>query len=270
MASIQTFTDVNGTRLYYEVAGSGNPVIFIHGFGADSRVWDSQFKTFAEHYLVIRYDIRGHGKSAVPSGERYSHADDLKALLEHLNIPQASVIGQSLGGGIALDFALAYPEKTTSIVLVDSTLDGYQWSNEWNESWIPIYSEFAKSGASACLPVLLAHPLFAPGFRQPALKARLAEILSDYSGWHIMNPDPVIAGDPPAIQCLDQIQARVLILIGELDLPDFHAMSNILLEKIPNARKIEFVDTGHVLPMEAPEKFNEIVLSFLVSDRDHF
>jgi pimeloyl-ACP methyl ester carboxylesterase len=245
-SSRQTFADVGGIRLYYEMAGSGNPVILIHGFGADSRVWDSQFRTFAGHYLVIRYDLRGHGKSAVPGGERYSHAGDLKALLEYLNIPQASVVGQSLGGGIALDFALTDPEKITSLVLVDSTVDGYPWSNEWYESWEPIYKEYAASGARASLPMLLAHPLFAPGFRKPAVKARLAEILSGYSGWHIMNHDPVIAVDPPAIQCLDKIHAPVLILIGQLDLPDFHAMSDILVEKIPNARKTEFADTGHV------------------------
>jgi 3-oxoadipate enol-lactonase len=83
---------------------------------------------------VIRYDIRGHGKSAVPSGEAYSHVNDLNALLEHLNISKVSCIGHSLGGGIAIDFALAYPEKTTSIVLVDSTIDGYQLSDEWNDS----------------------------------------------------------------------------------------------------------------------------------------
>jgi len=263
---MQAIADVSGTRLYYEMAGSGSPVVFIHGFGSDSRVWDSQFKAFAEQHLVIRYDFRGHGKSAVPSGDAYSHADDLNALLEHLNIPQASVIGHSLGGGIALDFALAYPEKTSCIVLADPTVDGYQWY-EWNESWMPIFKEYATSGASTSLPMLLAHPLFAPGFRQNGVKARLTEILSGYSGWHIINTDPVIAGDPPAIQRLDQIQAPVLILIGILDLPDFHAIGTILLEKIPNAQKIEFADTGHVLPMEAPEKFNEIVLSFLESDK---
>jgi 3-oxoadipate enol-lactonase len=268
MPLIQSFAEVNGTRLYYEMAGSGNPVIFIHGFGADSRVWDAQFKDFAEQYLVIRYDIRGHGKSAVPSGEAYSHVNDLNALLAHLNISKVSCIGHSLGGGIAIDFALAYPEKTTSIVLVDSTIDGYQLSDEWNDSWAPVYTEFAVSGASKALPILLAHPIFASCFRQAALKARLTEILSDYSGWHILNHDPFIASDPPAAQCLSQIQTKVLILVGELDLPDFHAMSNKLFKEIPNAKKIAFRDTGHVLPMEAPEKFKEVVIRFFEGNRE--
>jgi pimeloyl-ACP methyl ester carboxylesterase len=229
-------------------------------------VWDAQFQTFAEHYRVIRYDLRGHGKSAIPGGESYSHAGDLKALLDHLNIQRAFIIGQSLGGEIAINFALAYPETAARIVLVDPSLDGYDWSSEWGESWLPIYAEYARSGASASLPMLLAHPLFAPGFRNPAMKGRLGEILSDYSGWHILNDDPVIEENPPAIERLDQIRAQVLILIGHLDLPDFHAISDILLEKIPRAQKIEFVDAGHVLPMEAPDKVNKAVLSFLLSD----
>jgi pimeloyl-ACP methyl ester carboxylesterase len=263
--AIQTFADVGGTRLYYETAGSGSPLVFIHGFGSDSRVWEAQFEPFAQQYLAIRYDIRGHGKSALPGGEPYSHTADLKALLDHLNVPQATIIGQSMGGEIAIDFALTYPEKTASLVLVDSTIGGYAWSEEWADSWIPIYQEFATSGASAALPLLIAHPLFAPGFRQPAVKAHLGKILSEYSGWHILNSDPVIDNQPPAIECLERIQAQTLILVGQLDLPDFHAMSDLLAQKIPQSRKIEFAGAGHVLPMEEPEKFNGIVLSFLRS-----
>jgi len=263
--SIQAYVDVSEGRLYVEQAGSGNPIVFIHGFGADSRVWDCQFEAFARRNHVIRIDLRGHGMSDVPDGKAYSYAEDLNRLLEQLHIPQACIIGQSLGGGIALEFALAYPQKTSSLVLVDSTLDGYTWSTEWTESWTPIYREFAIAGANAALPKLLAHPLFAPGFRQSALKARLSDILAGYSGWHILNEDPVIESDPPAIQLLEKIQAPTLILVGELDLPDFHAISDILEKKIPNAQKVELDDVGHVLPMEAPEACNRIILNFLES-----
>jgi 3-oxoadipate enol-lactonase len=263
MPPSQAFAEVNGSRLYYEIRGSGKPVVFLHGFGSDSSVWDAQFEVFAEYYLVIRYDLRGHGKSAVPSGEPYTHAADLDALLGHLDLPQAHVIGQSLGGGIALDFALAYPEKATSLVLADPTLDGYPWSQEWNDSWTPIFTAFVTSGPSVSLPLLLAHPMFAPAFRQPSVKARLTQIFSAYSGWHITNTDPLIVSGTPALQRLHQIRVRVLVLVGELDLPDYQEISNLLLQKIPNAQKIEFSDTGHVLPMEAPGKFNETVLDFL-------
>jgi 3-oxoadipate enol-lactonase len=267
MPPIQAYAEVNGTCLYYETAGSGTPVVLIHGSGSDLRLWDAQVETSAEQYLVLRYDLRGHGKSAVPGNEPYAHAADLDALLGHLNLPQAHVIGLSLGGEIALNFALAYPEKTMNLVLAGPALEGYQWSKENDDSWVPIRTAMATAGVRASLPLVLAHPIFAPGFRQPSVKERLAEILSDYSGWHITNADPLIVNNPPTIERLDQIRARSLILIGELDLPDFQVISDLLAEKMPKAQKIEFRDAGHMLPMEAPEKFNETVLGFLESDK---
>jgi pimeloyl-ACP methyl ester carboxylesterase len=124
---IQTgFAELNGTRLYYEVAGSGAALAFVHGFSLDTRMWDDQFEAFAERYRVVRYDARGFGKSALPGSEKYMHAADLKALLEQLGIDRASVVGLSMGGGIAIDFALTYPEATRALVLVDSTLGGFR------------------------------------------------------------------------------------------------------------------------------------------------
>src|SRR5689334_19941744 len=111
--------EVNHTRLYYEVAGSGPPLVLIHGFDLDTRMWDDQFEVFAQHYRVVRYDVRGFGKSARPT-EPYAHEEDLKALLDYLGIAQAHIVGMSMGGGIAIDFTLTYPEMTRTLILVDS------------------------------------------------------------------------------------------------------------------------------------------------------
>ncbi|MEK7328872.1 MAG: alpha/beta hydrolase, partial [Chloroflexota bacterium] len=96
------FAEVNGTRLYYEVAGSGQPLVLIHGFSLDTRMWGDQFETFARHYQVVRYDLRGFGQSAVPSNEPYTHADDLNNLLHYLKIDSVHLVGLSLGGGVAI------------------------------------------------------------------------------------------------------------------------------------------------------------------------
>src|SRR3712207_1103532 len=101
------FAAVNGTRLYYEVAGEGTPVALIHGFTLDTRMWDDQFLPLAAHYRVVRYDARGFGRSDLPTGEPYSPHDDLRALLEHLGLGPAAITGLSMGGGIAADFAIA-------------------------------------------------------------------------------------------------------------------------------------------------------------------
>ena len=118
--------EVNDTRLYYEVSGSGHPLVLIHGLALDTRMWDDQFQAFSEYYRVIRFDLRGFGNSTLPTGDQYAYFDDLFALLNYLDISQAHILGLSLGGSVAVDFALAYPEATSSLILVDvSGLDGF-------------------------------------------------------------------------------------------------------------------------------------------------
>ena len=103
-ADIQTrLVEVNGTQLYYEIAGTGPAVVLLHPGNLDRRIWDEQFQLFAERYRVIRYDVRGHGKSAQPT-RPYSDTEDLFQLLQLLQIKKASLVGLSLGGRISIDF----------------------------------------------------------------------------------------------------------------------------------------------------------------------
>jgi pimeloyl-ACP methyl ester carboxylesterase len=258
----QAFAEVNGTRLYYEIAGSGHPLVLIHGFTLDTRMWDDQFEAFAQHYRVVRYDMRGYGKSAVPTDESYSQTDDLKALLEHLGIDLAHVLGQSRGGAVAIDFAPAYPEATSALVLVDPVLGGHSWSQEAARTDGAVWETAAKSGVEAGKAQWLAHPLFAPAQEKPEVAARIGQMVSDYSGWHLINTDPVRYADPPAVQRLHEISTPTLVVVGERDLPDFHAIADTL-QQIPDARKVVLPGVGHMCNMENPTKFNEVVLDFL-------
>src|SRR5512146_1748629 len=97
--------EVNGTKLYYEIAGTGHALVLIHGGAVDRRAWDDQFSVFAKHYKVMRYDVRGSGKSAQPV-KPFSNAEDLHALLRFLKIDKTYLAGISRGGGIAFDFTL--------------------------------------------------------------------------------------------------------------------------------------------------------------------
>lgn len=91
------YADVNKTRLYYEIVGSGETLILLHAFGMDTRQWDDQFELFSQHYRVIRFDLRGFGKSAVPTQVPYTHMEDLKALLDYLEINKAHILGHCYG-----------------------------------------------------------------------------------------------------------------------------------------------------------------------------
>jgi pimeloyl-ACP methyl ester carboxylesterase len=253
---------VNGTRLYYEVAGSGHPLVLIHGFTLDTRMWDGQFDAFAKRYRVIRYDARGFGKSAGPTGESYAPADDLRALLEQLGVERAHILGLSMGGGLAVDFALAYPEATSSLIAVNSLLGGYQWQ-EFGATIEAMFSAATESGVDAARAVWLNSPLFEPALEKPDVASRIKQIVGDYSGWHFVNEDPAIAPAPPAIQRLGEIAGPTLVLVGERDLPDFHAIADTLAHGIPNARKVVLPGVGHMSNMEDPSGFNEAVLGFL-------
>src|SRR5438876_5964570 len=124
------FANVNGGSLYYEVTGAGTPVVLIPGFTLDTRMWDSQVEAFARRHQIIRYDLRGAGKSPPPTGP-YSQYEDLAALLGHLGVGKAHIVGLSLGGAIAIDFALAMPEAVLSLIPVDaSSVGGYPWPAE--------------------------------------------------------------------------------------------------------------------------------------------
>src|SRR5690625_2614604 len=113
--------------LYYEVDGKGNPVILIHSGGADLRDWTNVAPLFANDYKVIAYDGRGAGKSPDPT-EDVNCVEELKELMEHLKISEATIVGHSMGGQIATDFALEYPEKVSELILIAPALSGFNYS----------------------------------------------------------------------------------------------------------------------------------------------
>lgn len=262
-AAVSGFAEVAGTRLYYETAGSGPPLVLVHGFTLDSRMWDDQFEAFSRRYRVVRYDLRGFGRSDLPAGEGYTHPDDLEALLDRLGMARAHVLGLSMGGWIATHFALTRPERVGGLVLADAALIGFRWSPAWKERWRAIEAKAAQAGRAAANRLWLDHPLFAPARETPEVASRLSRIISEYSGWHWANRDPHRAIDPPDIQRLDRVRSPTLIVIGERDLPDFQATAAALQQGIPGAATLLLPGVGHMSSMEAPRRFNEAVRGFL-------
>ena len=104
-------------HIYYEVQGKGRTVVLLHGGGTDSKMWDEQFTFLARHFRVIRYDQRGWGRSSKPE-KPFHPVDDLYRLLRHLKVKRASLVGLSMGSGVALNFALEYPKMLEKLVLV--------------------------------------------------------------------------------------------------------------------------------------------------------
>lgn len=251
-------------RLYYEDEGAGAAVVFIPGHTLDTCMWDSQAEAFAARHRVIRYDLPGAGRSPPPTG-RYRHHDDLKALLDHLGIAKAHIVGLSLGAGIAVDFALACPEATLSLVPVaPSMVSGYPWPSELDALFAPISAAAARGDIAEAKRLWLAADWFAPALKIPACAEALRRIVGDYSGWHFHNKNPVERIKPPATERLEKISAPTLVIAGALDLPYYNlALAETLAQRIPNARKLVIPGVGHMTNMEDPARFNAAVLAFI-------
>ncbi|MGA7730598.1 MAG: alpha/beta hydrolase [Chloroflexia bacterium] len=259
----QGFAEVNQTRLYYEVAGAGQPLVLVHGFSLDTRMWDDQYEEFARHYEVIRYDVRGYGRSAVPGSDGYYHADDLAGLLDYLGIREAHVLGLSLGAAIATEFVLAYPGRATALIAADPVLWGYAWSPEYEGSLGALWEAGRRGGVEAARALWWEHPMFAPAREKPGVAERLSRIVSDYSGWHWTHNDPGLLPERRAAERLEEIDVPALAIVGERDVPDFHTIIGILSARIRGARKVVLPEAGHMSNMEAPGRFNDAVLRFL-------
>jgi len=255
------FAEINGTRLYYEVAGAGQPLVLIHGNALDHRMWDDQFAHFAQHSQVLRYDVRGFGQSALPTTTPYDHTEDLWALLRALGLQHAAILGLSMGGRIAINFALAYPDATDALIAVDAGVDGYTFPD--GPLFAHVVAEARRAGLPAARTFWQAHPLLGPASEQPAVATRLAQMVATYSGWHWLHTDPQVVPSPPALERLATIKAPTLIIVGERDIRDFRRIADRLAHDIPGATQVVMAGVGHIANMEAPSEFNTIVLDFL-------
>ncbi len=119
------FVEVDGARIYYETAGAGHPLTLIHAGIADSRMWDDQFDVFARRYRVVRWDVRGFGRSVMPAGQPFAPWEDLYAVLRHLGVERTYLVGCSMGGAIAIDFTLTHPQMVDALVTVGAGLGGF-------------------------------------------------------------------------------------------------------------------------------------------------
>ncbi len=144
------FLPVTDGQIYYEVAGSGPPVVLIHGGFGDRRMWDAQFNDLARDFRVVRYDHRGFGRSPAPTSDSaYSPVRDLVQLLDHLGIDKAHVIGNSVGGALALDFALLQPARVNRVVVVASGATGFPYSRDDVASIVAVFNARNSSAVTA-------------------------------------------------------------------------------------------------------------------------
>lgn len=255
-----------GARLVYQVTGDGPAVVLVHGFGLDLRMWDAQAEFLAARFRVVRYDCRGFGASgpfdpAVP----YTHADDLFALLDHLDIEDAALVGLSFGGRVVLQAALAAPARVRGLALLGAVLDGVPWDPPSEQALAEVTRQVQAGGVLAGRAAWLAHPLFAAARERPELAGRLAAMVAGYPGQHWLGQDCHRPAGPPPIDALEELAMPALIAVGQFDVPGFREMSAVLARRLPVARYRLVLGAGHMINMEQPAAVNDMLTRFLTA-----
>jgi len=247
-----------GGRLWYERDGEGFPVVLIHPRLFDARIWDDQFEEFSKHHDVVRYDVRGHGRSDPPVAP-YSNLRDLRGLLDELDIPRCALVGCAAGAQLAIDFALAHPDVTDAVVAESPGLTGYRWSDPGLEELAEEVDRAIREGDLAgAIDVELA--VWAPTSaaadpRVRAVALENAEVLQ-MAGSLLEEP-------PSAVAHLGEVQAATLVVVGHRDLGEIHTIADLIASHVPGASKRLVAEADQLVNVAKAERFNRLVLDFL-------
>lgn len=259
------FIEANNTKFYYEMDGSGFPLVLVHAGIADNRMWNEQFPVFAEKYQTIRYDRRGFGQTKPADGDFSLHRD-LHAVLNALDIKQAILVGCSQGGKTVTNFTLEHPEMVKALVLVGSALGGFEFDGESPKQEAEI--EKAEAAGDLALVNELEIQIWVDGQgRTPhQVDPKVRELVKDMNRIALGYPQDLgneIPLQPAAANRLAEIKVPTLVVIGDRDTNWAQAASDFLAKNIPNAKKVVMNDVAHLPNMEKPEEFNKYALEFL-------
>lgn len=255
------FVEVPGGKLWYEIRGQGSPMVFLHDGLLPSETWDDQIPYFAKTFRTVRYDRRGYGRSE-PAKAPFSDVDDLAAVFDTLKIPRAILVGCSYGGSLAVDFALAHPDRVEGLVLVGPVVSGLPYSGHFNRRGLANALPRFREGDTQKVVENWANDPYLTDAGSTRARERIRELLGK-------NPGPVAGNlqpsppERPAARRLREIRKPALILLGASDIPDVHAHAGALENGIERARRVVIPGAGHLVHMEKPEKWNETVLEFV-------
>ena len=258
--------DINGSQLYYEVKGTGHPLLLLHAGVADCRMWDAQFKVFSKVYQVIRFDLRGFGRSTMPP-DSFSNYEDVRALLDFLQLNKVYLLGISFGGLIALDFTLAHPNYVQALILGAPSVSGASPSERirrfWEEEEKALDSGDIEGATELNLRLWVDGPHRAANQVSSAVRKQVRDMQMAIFKKEIPDDIEEIELSPPAIERLGEVAIPVQIIVGKLDLEEKHTLVDRLASEISGSKKVVIPEVAHMLNMEKPDVFNQSVLEFL-------
>lgn len=264
------FVNIDSAQIYYETAGKGMPLVMIHAGVADSRQWNNEFAEFSRSYRVVRYDMRGYGKSEPVHGE-FSHLGDLVSLLDALDIREPLVVlGCSMGGGLGMDFALTHPSRVKGLIMVDAGPGGLELDVATPSKFADAEKAFAAGNLDLVAEIETQIWFDGAGRTPEQVDQAMRKLVYDMDRLALSHevrqlgkrlPDT----ETPAVDRLKDLDIPVLVIVGSHDTPYMLAAADYMAEKIKLARKVIVEDAAHLPNMDRPEEFQRIVKDFLAS-----
>jgi pimeloyl-ACP methyl ester carboxylesterase len=246
-------------------AGAGPAVVLLHAGICDRSMWSEHLEWLADAgHRALAPDLPGFGEAEVRPGEQ-SPWTDVLATLDELGIEQATVVGSSFGGAVALRIAAIAPERVTALVTISAPAPGIEPSPQLEAAWETEEAAIERGDIDAAIEVVL-NTWTLPD-APPALRDRIAAMqrrayeLQGGAGEAVEAPDPV--EENPAV--LTRLEMPSLVMVGDRDLPDFREGANRLAETLPRARLEVIEAAGHLAPLETPDEFQRLLLDFLGS-----
>ncbi|MGH3564916.1 MAG: alpha/beta fold hydrolase [Pseudonocardia sp.] len=253
-------------HLAYDDVGDGPPVVFLHDGTLDRRVWDYQLLALPG-YRVLNLDARGHGESSTPAVP-YLRGDDVIALLDHLELPSAFLIGQAMGGTTALDTALDHPDRVRGMVVSGCGTSQQYWQSPFlvgllKRQMFAAARRDTEGYIEAFLRMWVDGPTREPHDVEPSVRERCREMAMNTAVRHA-RPDPVLPGRAADSWArLPGVGAPLLAVVGELDCTDVREMIERVVSAVPDAKLDVVAGAGHMVNMEQPERFTGAVRQFL-------
>ena len=257
---------VGGARLAARRLGEGLPVVFLHAGVCDKRMWKSQMQMVAdEGWQAVGYDRRGYGETTSPD-EAFSHVDDLKAVLNALDIHAAVFVGCSMGGGLAIDFALRNPGRVIGLVLISTSVSGSPWTSNEAESQLEAAEEDAyERGDLEMINRVQAHLwLDGPRTNGGRVTGPARALFLDMNAVVLAKPELTLEEKrETAWDRMGEVGAPTLLLVGDEDFSALIERHEYLSEEMPNAFAAVLEGVAHIPSIERPDLVNTMLIEFL-------
>jgi pimeloyl-ACP methyl ester carboxylesterase len=249
-------------ELHHETTGASGPwVVLIHAGICDSAMWEPQWRSLAGSHRLLRMDMRGFGRSPQPP-EPYSNARDVLAVIDACGVERAALVGASLGGRVALELALAAPDRVSALVLAGSGLSGHEWSQDVRDYWAVEDAAIERGDLDAAAE---ANVRFWVAPADAAVRAQVHAM--QLRALELQVPVGDAAQEQLLVSDLDTrlaaIAAPALVVVGELDHPDIHAIAGRLVRELPDATHAIVPGAAHLPSLEQPAAFDALVTPFL-------